>query len=271
MNGCCDYDIVVTKKESTSISPILSGEQRCEPGHFWGAGVRPYYLMHYIISGSGTFYCGTNKYELSQGDAFFIFPHTIVKYQASQNEPWHYCWVAFSGEEASAILKNAGITAKAPVISPKDTSQFKSLIRSMPEYVSGKPAEDLHFTSILYELLSLVSRTNEKNAEGENSYFSAAIQYINNNFSEDITVDGISDHLGISRKYLYALFKSACGKSPKEYILDYRMQKACEFLHDKELPISSISYSVGYPDQFVFSKMFKAKIGVSPNTYRKSL
>jgi AraC-like DNA-binding protein len=60
------------------------------------------------------------------------------------------------------------------------------------------------------------------------------------------------------------------GVSPKDYMLEYRMKKAVEFLADESLSIGNIAYSVGYKDPLTFSKMFKVKMGVSPTEYRKA-
>ena len=270
MKGCCDT-APTSCKSTSALYPVNCDEEKCAPCHSWGPGVRENFVIHYIISGNGTFYCGPNKYELSAGDAFVIFPYTIVKYTASQTTPWHYTWVVFSGDEAINILSEAEITVKNPVLHSNRTVHFRNFICSMAHNTDDNLTAQLHFTSELYELLSLMTKRSGDEQKNENSYFSDAVQYISNNFSDDITVDGIAQKLGISRKYLYAVFKNSCGKSPMKYIMEYRIEKSCDFLKNKSLPISSVAYSVGYPDPFVFSKMFKQKVGLSPSEYRKSL
>ena len=81
-------------------------------------------------------------------------------------------------------------------------------------------------------------------------------------------MESLASYVGISRKYLFAIFKNALGVSPKDYIIDYRMKKACEFLEDGNLSVSQVAYSVGYKDPLTFSRMFKAKLGVAPMTLR---
>ena len=56
---------------------------------------------------------------------------------------------------------------------------------------------------------------------------------------------------------------------PKDYIINYRIEKAKVFLKDLSLPIGNVAYSVGYKDPLTFSKMFKLKTGVSPTEYRE--
>ena len=257
------------KDEDYALTPIDTGEQRCPAGHFWGAGVRPCFLVHYVVSGKGVFFAGTKRYQLKKGQMFFIFPDSIVKYVADNEDPWHYVWVSFTGKAALKFLSDAGIDMQHPVITPKRSDDILSVIRSMPRERSEKASHNLHFTSMLYEFMSLIVSEGDGIESRENVYFSAAKRYIKAHYMEDITVDGIAEHLGISRKYLFAIFKSASGKSVQNYIIDYRMKEACRLLHDPTLPIGNVAYSVGYKDQLTFSKTFRSKQGVSPTEYRK--
>ena len=271
MKNFCEIEAsdIPKLKKGNELMPLSTGEQHCMPKHTWGAGIRPYFVVHYVISGKGTFYCGTNKFSLGAGDMFFVFPHTIVKYQADKDDPWHYAWVNFSGDAAYELLSSVGITLLNPVIRFSDPARLLSLMRAMPRERSDSPAENLHFTSMLYEFMSLILKNCSDNECGATTYFSQAVRFIKNHFGDNFTVDDLALYVGINRKYLHTIFKNACGKSPKEYIIDYRMKKACEFLGQEELSVGNIAYSVGYSDPLMFSKMFKLKMGISPTEYRK--
>ena len=58
------------------------------------------------------------------------------------------------------------------------------------------------------------------------------------------------------------------GISPQEYLLDYRIRKACELLQNTDLPIAHIARSVGYEDSLYFSRLFKQHMKSSPSSYR---
>ena len=79
----------------------------------------------------------------------------------------------------------------------------------------------------------------------------------------------IANFLNIERTYLYRLFKDITGTSPQEYLLDYRIRRACSLLKDTKLPVSDIARSVGYDDSLYFSRLFKQKKGRTPTQYRK--
>ena len=268
MDNCCNIDSYVPQKQSLPLMPISSGEEKCAPGHYWGAGVRAHYLVHYVISGKGVFYCGTQKHKITKGQIFVIFPGTVVKYQADEKEPWHYAWVTFAGDEAKDIFKTIGLSVQNPVMTVTNGDAIINTLRKMPEARVSDMSVNLNFSSKLYKFLSLMATDEKSNTD--NAYFEAAVSYINANYHSKLTVESIAEYVGISRKYLFALFKDNIGISPKDYITDYRIRRAMELLEDNTLPICNVAYSVGYNDQMTFSKVFRQKKGMSPTEYRQT-
>lgn len=264
----CTVEEEIPTQHVHSLIPISSGEERCSPGHAWGAGVRPNYLIHYVISGKGVFYCGQQKFSLQRGQIFVIFPGTVVKYVADEKNPWHYAWINFAGEEAKELLSRLDITEAHPYLTLKDGTGALELLRDMPHERGADLCENLRFTARLYEFMSLLTESGESDTRAEKRYLTMATRYIKAHYFEDLTVDGLSSHIGISRKYLYAIFKKRLSVSPKDYILNYRIERAEELLLDQDLSIGQVGYSVGYPDPLNFSRMFKLKTGMSPSEYR---
>ena len=78
------------------------------------------------------------------------------------------------------------------------------------------------------------------------------------------------DYLHIERSYLYRLFKNFTGVSLQEYLLDYRMRRACSLLTETDLSVGDISRSVGYGDALYFSRIFRQKKGMTPTQFRKA-
>jgi len=265
----CSIGAEYIKTDNYALTPVCSGEEKCAPGHYWGAGVRSMYMIHYIISGEGTFYCGPNKFTVRAGQIFVIFPGTIIKYQAAAKNPWHYTWIGFYGEETKDIFSQVGISLQNPVFTLKNGTAALALFRGMPAERSAELKQNLTFKANLYAFMSILAEHAAPNTNSENVYLSTAVKYIKAHYNEDITVDHLASHIGIGRKYLFAIFKRSLNLSPKDYIICYRMERAKDFLLDAQLPIASIAYSVGYRDALAFSKMFKLKTGFSPTEYRK--
>ena len=129
-------------------------------------------------------------------------------------------------------------------------------------------------TGLLYQFLAhLISSyrvqtpANDKNIDSTR-YVTKAVEYIDKNFSGNLTVNSLANYLRIDRSYLSTLFSRHLGVSPREFIINYRMDKACELLKNPLLNIGDIARSVGYEDQLQFSKTFKKVKGTAPSHFR---
>ena len=67
------------------------------------------------------------------------------------------------------------------------------------------------------------------------------------------------------------MFKRNIGLSPQVYLLNYRIDRACELLRTTDKSVSEVAYSVGFQDYSNFSRQFKARCLKSPTAYRKNV
>ena len=111
----------------------------------------------------------------------------------------------------------------------------------------------------------------KKNQKKEirSTYVEKAEKYIETNYSYPVTVEDVAAYVGISRSHLFRSFQTYLGKSPKEYLSEYRIKQACHLLKETGLSVSAIAYSVGFENNLYFSKAFKKQKRVSPSEYRK--
>ena len=264
----------VTEKELVSLSVYNVGFQRCDSLYQWGPGIRDHYLIHYIISGKGFYKIGKRTYELQAGDSFLVYPNTEVVYYAAETDPWEYAWVGFTGSDASMILKATDFSPEKPII--RETPHGSDIHRQILHIYDARGNEFEHaveMTGRLYTMLAMflhgASHTTEQNSA--NSYVQKGIEYISSNYSYAITVEDIADYVGVSRSHLYRVFMSNVGQSPIDYLTSYRISEACSLLKNSSLSIAEIAVSVGFFDQFYFSRVFKKVKGVPPSKYLATL
>ena len=96
-----------------------------------------------------------------------------------------------------------------------------------------------------------------------------ALQYIHENYAQQISVSNISMELGIERRRFAYLFEQHTGMNPSTYITEYRIRRAKDLLEYGGIPVAEIAECVGYVDCFYFSRVFKKCTGLSPSAYRK--
>ncbi|MBP1993448.1 response regulator [Paenibacillus eucommiae] len=110
----------------------------------------------------------------------------------------------------------------------------------------------------------------EHQQKGSNIIFEIA-KYIENNYSQDITLQDMGHRFYLSREYISRKFKQQFHVNLSDYLGKIRIDKAKLLLLNPHLRISQIAEMVGYQDEKYFSKVFKKTEGVSPNEYRKLL
>ena len=94
------------------------------------------------------------------------------------------------------------------------------------------------------------------------------IDYFENNYMNNISLDDISKNMYISPVYISKTFKEKTGESPINYLINLRLEKAKNLLLTTEAPIKVIAHSVGYSDAYYFSKLFKKYYEYSPHKFR---
>lgn len=91
-----------------------------------------------------------------------------------------------------------------------------------------------------------------------------AAEYYNPNLS----ITFICERLGVSKTRMCSLFKESTGKTINEYITEYRVNKAKQYLY-QDYPLDEVAKLVGFSDSSYFSKIFKKITGLTPSSYRK--
>jgi len=277
LKGCVEMELWCVEDSNftnTDLNFYDCGEEVCSNGYFFGPVARNHFIIHFILSGKGTFRCGKKQYALGAGDAFLICPDHVTYYEADMEDPWHYTWVGFNGVKAPKFMHNAGLSYDNPLFYYDTDNFFKDTIQKMASFTKFSLETDLSRLAYLYLFLSkLVEIAPKSNTvsifdSSIERYVKSAVDYIEVNFCYNISVTSLAKYIGINRKYLCTIFKNILGQTPIEYIIKTRMDKACHFLTNNNLSIAEVSTSVGYPDQFVFSKQFKKIIGQPPSYYR---
>lgn len=95
------------------------------------------------------------------------------------------------------------------------------------------------------------------------------IEYINNNYSKDISLNSAAEHVSLSPAYLSRLFKKEVKKSFIQCVMEERLKKAKELLCNTDKKMYEIANEVGYSDMRYFTKMFKSLEGITPSQYRE--
>lgn len=248
------WEKLIVNKNFLDLNPTIIGWEKCNSGHSFGPSVRTYYLVHYVVSGTGNLYAGKKCYTVNPGQIFIIKPDEITTYTADKENPWHYIWIGFDGKLADKLKK-----LKKRVVDYPETTFF-DLLKCAKK---NNTAEE-YAVSKLFELFSVLLEQDTK----EVKYEKMAYDYICANYMNKINIDDISDLVGVNRNYLSRLFKQSYGITMQQFLINTRLTHSIALLKDN-IPVAQAANLVGYDDVFNYSKMFKKNYGVSPKNYVK--
>jgi len=226
---------------------------------------RDFYVIHYILSGSGEF----NGSVVNANQLFIIRPGCPADYKTNRDDPWSYFWVCFNGEGIEKLLNRIGITDDRSVFDCSYLSNIQSSIAELMLH-DGRSISNLLALSYFYRFIWYHEEQVNAPDKPIPEHIQRAVDYIHDNYFKQIRITDVSNFLGLDNQYLYNLFSRHMGVSPKEYLNRVRIDRACTLLLDSNASIGEIASAIGYPDGFTFSRFFRTRTGLSPTEYRNT-
>ena len=255
------HDIIIENQHYHDINPIVAGWESCPAGSYFGPTSRDFTLLHYVVSGEGSFCSNGRTYELKRDKIFVIRPNEVTLYANSVDHPLHYIWIGFEANVPLPRYFNEDILS-IPEALPIFSSML-DLPRSQLEH------DGAYFVSIIWQLISLLNADRHLSETSwqkkyDDDYVSAAINIIEKEFPNQLSVTEIAQKLHLERSYFSRIFHAKMGLSPKQYIFNLRMQRAAELLQSNELSVAELAAAVGYDNLSSFSRAFKQYYGCAP-------
>ena len=263
-------------KENFEVNLDECGIEQGIPGFGYKYEVLKNSVIHYVTKGCGTFKFNNKVYNLKEGDIFILLKGMDVEYMASIDDPWEYYWIGFSGSKVGEYLNRTSII-DSYVANCSGNSKIPNIIVNMCEIsktYNPSNSDDIvllkELYSLLYTLIKEFPKPFEYKDKELHTYIQDAIDFINSNYMNSITVHEIAEHVNLSRSYLYKMFIKNLKISPQKYLINLRMYKATLLLKNTKLPIGEVASKVGYSDSLLFSKTFSKYFSMSPLNYRNN-
>lgn len=263
------HSFKVSQRPELSLTVYNVGFQKCPPDYGWGPGVRDHFLLHYIVSGRGTYDSGGRTFVLGPGDAFLARPDTPIYYRADRTDPWEYYWVGFSGPSAALLLAQTPFSASRPVLHLAAGDRLRRALLDIYKARGADYPSAVRMAGYLQAALGLLmDAAPAHGTDALQDYARRGDSFIQQNYSRDISVEAVAAHVGVSRSYLHRAFRSVFGCAPGAYLTDYRLDRASQLLRHSGLSVGAVAASVGFADPFYFSRLFRRRMGMSPSDYR---
>lgn len=228
------------------------------------------FLFFLVTSGEGTLMYSGMEYTLHTGDLVFI--DCTVPYSHSTNlSLWSLSWCHFNGPEMIGIYEKYKSRGGKAVFRSSKTEEYSSLLSSLLATArSSSYIRDMEINSLLSSLLVLLMEDswNPENISNKQGQVVNIREYIDTHYSDDITLESLSDRFFINKTYLSEIFKEQYGVNLKDYLTSVRITEAKKLLRFTDKTTEEIAENIGINGAAYFSRLFKRVEGVSPKEYR---
>ena len=200
-------------------------------------------------------------FELKEGDTVFLPLGASYSYKATTNECMCY-QIMFNICDEKGPLQLADFPIKTT-----DSNVAELMKRIVNQGNVLGSANRFKLTADVYSVLSLFFERVRDTREKLQIY--PALRIIEDGYNEQVPVSRLADACALSQSQLRRLFQKETGMSPVEYKNHLRIKKATDMLLYSHQTVSEISQSLGFKNPYVFSRVFKQVMDISPSKYRK--
>lgn len=234
---------------------------------------RPHFCMGFLLEGQAEFFDCIEKTTITLYPGEIIFVPISSRYISnwSGNPDVSYISMHFSFDFSSIFSRQRHFLIQK--ITCSDVNQTKDLFsRVLLNHNKSEP-EMLSCLSLFFDILAtILPDLKTKKTVPDNPRIKIAIDYIEQNFTQNISIDMLAKMCNMSSSRFFPAFKNTVGLTPIEYIQNHRINHAIALLlNNHTLSIENISDICGFESSSYFRRVFKKITGKSPREYRKSL
>ena len=248
-------DFIITKIDSV----LLFRKQKSAEAY---EGSLPANELIFDFSGEYTVYFGDTVLKVVPNTIRFFPQGTVSKYEIERSKLGECIDIFFKSDKP--------ISDVAFTVNASNNEYIGSLFKKLFSVWTNKN-RGYYFKSmsLIYEILSNIQGNNYLPTE-QYLKILPAINEIEGSFLNTSLTNGyLASICGISESCLKRLFKKKFGLSVKKYIIQKKMNYACEILRLNRYSINQIAEMCNFSDVYFFSKQFKAHIGMTPTEYIK--
>ncbi len=241
------------------------------------------YEFYYSIGIEGTntgrrvCHMGSRECEILPGDIIIIPPNMFHRMSGNGgirircDFTKDFITEYFSREVFSGITELKDVC----LIRPNDTIKkfIHTSLESLVKEYEKNDEDDRHFACRLLSLLLFLYSAKDSHIKVEytEEKFRDILKYIEENYSQILGIEDITDALNISRGTLFRLFKKHFKTSPMTYLNSVKIQKACKLLANRQMNVTEIALKCGFNSCTYFDRVFKESTNTTPAQYRKLL
>jgi len=260
-----------------------TGRVRCEPGwrlnDTWSRGLRDCDLW-YVWDGRGSMRLRDRELELRPGVCLWMRPGGMYLAEQDSSHPLGVTYVHFTpvSKRGKPLLTDNRLPGE--VFFPRDPSFFTAvigklvrLLRTQPAPTNGSHARqeaELLLRILIAELLAPASHQPDPSVAPHQTVIERQQILIQESPSTAKPVRILAREASLSPDHYSRIFRTLTGVSPREFIQQSRLHRACQLLRESSATVTEVAANCGYSDIFQFSRIFKNRMGLSPAQWRSA-
>ncbi|MGW7683266.1 helix-turn-helix domain-containing protein [Kribbella sp. NPDC054772] len=216
------------------------------------------HALVWLKEGRGHLLHGPDRelHEVRAPAMLWLFPGVIHGYRPASR--WRQAWALFSGPATAALTSLGHLDVNQPVrryADPRPVDRaFTRLLRVSTQHSA------VQLTGALYDVIGQAGTPSGGGVAAQLAELA----------STPMSVQDYASELGLTVKELRDAVRRTTGSTPHELVLSTRLSNAKVLLAEEDLPVAVVARRVGYDDPAYFSRLFAARVGMSPVAFRRS-
>lgn len=240
------------------------------PNHF-----HEHYVAGFIEEGSRRLACQNQEYIIFPGHVVLFNPYDNHTCSQTDEKPLDYRCLNIPTEIMQKIALEITGKEYLPHFSQNVTTDTRlaALIREMHRQITKEVPSFQKEETFLFLMEQLIRRfcdpPQTNNSQPVNTAIQRVCDFLDENYQQQISLEMISELVGLSKYHLLRTFTREKGISPYRYLENIRINEAKKLLANGTPPVDA-ALMTGFTDQSHFTNHFKSYIGLTPGRYKKA-
>lgn len=251
----------------------------------------PFSRLYLVTEGHARLKIDSRLYDLTPGHLYLIpsfvrhtdicdslFEHFYIHIYEDSNsdfrlfEDWEF-QVEKDAEELDILLFKRlcelNPSMHLPQSDPVSYDNNSTLLENIQRNKSRMFCNKVESRGIVYQLVSRFLKDAGPKVEVNDDRVQKVLSFIRKNLDRKIELSELAEMSCLSKDHFIRIFKKETGESPTDYIISRKLERAMLLLATEDSPIKSIAFNLGFEDHSYFNRLFKSRIGMTPQQYRE--
>ncbi|MGG2066980.1 AraC family transcriptional regulator [Bacillus sp. S14(2024)] len=235
-----------------------------------------HHALVFFTRGKGSIIIEKKRYEIKEGMLFYLCPDVLHSIELDMEEPICCVTVHFSYASVRFNENKWDITNEVELLplhfaqELKDYYQIDTIFKKLVSSWNAKlPGYEFMTKTLLQQLLIAIYQNRKKQNRKNSTSLKVEkiIEYMHQNINSKITLTELSEMVQLSPTYLSRTFKETTGYSVIGFFNKIKIDKAKELIIEGNKKVKEVAQTLGFADEFYFSRIFKGIEGISPSEF----